>query len=50
MAAAGSTRAQIESHIRETVGVADPSPILDDVFGPGAPPDATVPWAGPRQG
>ena len=50
MAAAGSTRAQIESHIRETVGVADPRPILDDVFGPGAPPDATVPWARPRQG
>jgi hypothetical protein len=49
MAAAGSTRAQIESHIRETLGIPDPRPILDDVFGPGTAPDATVPWAGPRQ-
>jgi hypothetical protein len=49
MAAAGSTRAQIESHLRETLGIPDPRPILDDVFGPGTAPDATVPWAGPRQ-
>jgi len=45
MAAAGFTRAQVESHIRETVGVPDPGPILDEVFGPDTPPDATVPWA-----
>jgi hypothetical protein len=49
MAAAGSTRVQVESHIRETVGVPDPSPILDEVFGPGSPPEATVPWARPDQ-
>ncbi len=49
MAAAGSIRAQVESHIRETIGVADPGPILDEVFGPGSPPEATVPWARPAQ-
>jgi hypothetical protein len=48
MAAAGSSRAQVESHIRETVGVLDPGPILDEVFGPDSAPDATVPWARPR--
>jgi hypothetical protein len=47
MAAAGSTRSQVESHLRDSLGLADPGPTLDDVFGPGSSPDATVPWARP---
>ena len=45
MAASGSTRAEVGLHIRETVGVPDPAPILDEVFGPGTAPEATVRWA-----
>jgi outer membrane biosynthesis protein TonB len=47
MAAAGSTRAEVESHIGGALGLAHPSPILDEIFGKGAPPDATVSWARP---
>jgi vacuolar-type H+-ATPase subunit E/Vma4 len=50
MAAAGRTRGQVESHIRDSLGVADPAPVLDEVFGPGTPSEATVPWARPRPG
>lgn len=47
MAAAGSTRAQVEAHVRKSLGVAHPEPILDEVFGPGSHDDARVPWARP---
>ena len=47
MAATGSSRADVESHLHDKLGVGDPGTILDDVFGPGAAPDATVPWAKP---
>jgi vacuolar-type H+-ATPase subunit H len=50
MAAAGRTRADTESHIRDSLGIADPGPVLDEVFGPGTPGEATVPWAKPRPG
>ena len=45
MAAAGHTRAEVESHLRVTLAVGDPAPILDEVFGAGSPPSATVSWA-----
>jgi hypothetical protein len=45
MAAAGNTRADVESHIRESLGVEDPEPVLDEVFGPGTPGYARVEWA-----
>jgi hypothetical protein len=50
MAAAGSTRSAVESHLRDSLGVADPGPVLDEVFGPGTPADSTVPWARPAPG
>jgi hypothetical protein len=50
MAAAGRTRGQVESHIRTSLGIAEPSAVLDEVFGEGTPDDATVPWARPRPG
>jgi hypothetical protein len=49
LAAAGRTRGQAASHIRESLGIADPAPVLDEVFGPGTGEDATVPWARPRR-
>jgi hypothetical protein len=45
MAAAGRTRGEAESYIRDSLEVADPAPVLDEVFGAGTPGDATVPWA-----
>jgi hypothetical protein len=50
MAAGGSTRAEVESHITAALGVQDPSAVLDDVFGAGSAPGATVPWARPAPG
>jgi hypothetical protein len=47
MAAAGSTRAEVESHITAALGVEEPAAVLDDVFGAGSAPGATVPWARP---
>src|SRR5687767_12795093 len=34
MAAAGSTRSQVEAHLREFSDLGDPTPLLDQVFGP----------------
>jgi hypothetical protein len=45
MAGSGSSRADVESHIRETLGVEDPEPLLDEIFGPGTPGHARVEWA-----
>jgi hypothetical protein len=50
MAAAGRTRAQTGSHIRDSLGIDDPASVLDEVFGEGTPDDATVAWAKPRPG
>jgi hypothetical protein len=50
MAAAGRTRAQVERHIRDSLGIADPASVLDEVFGEGAPADAIVSWAKARPG
>ena len=45
MAAAGNTRAQVEAHLRGFLRVADPTPLLDQVFGPATGDEARVPWA-----
>jgi hypothetical protein len=47
MAASGATRAQVEVHIRDELGISEPASILDEVFGLGSDPDATVSWARP---
>ncbi|MCO5327300.1 MAG: hypothetical protein M9964_09655 [Solirubrobacterales bacterium] len=49
MAASGATRGAVREHLQRTLGLADPVPVLDEVFGPGSGEDAQVPWtAGPR--
>lgn len=45
MAAAGNTRAQVEAHLRGFLHVADPTPLLDQVFGSSTAGEARVPWA-----
>ena len=45
MAAAGNTRAQVEAHLRGFLNVADPTPLLDQVFGAATAGEARVPWA-----
>jgi hypothetical protein len=47
MAAAGSTRGEVEAHLRDSLGLAHPGTVLDDVFGAGSAGDARVPWARP---
>jgi hypothetical protein len=49
MAAAGSTRGEVESHLASSPAPTRTS-VLDDVFGPGTPADARVPWATPPSG
>ena len=48
MAAAGATRSEVESQLRYSLGVENPSSTLDDVFGPGSSPEDTVSWARPN--
>jgi hypothetical protein len=48
LAAAGRTRAETASQIRDSLGIDDPTQVLDEVFGEGTPDEATVPWAKPR--
>jgi ElaB/YqjD/DUF883 family membrane-anchored ribosome-binding protein len=45
MAAAGSTRAQVETQLRDFLAVDDPETLLDQIFGPASDPGARVPWA-----
>ena len=44
MAAAGSTRGQVREHLAQGMGVAEPSTVLDEIFGPGSAEDSRVPW------
>ena len=37
MAAAGATRARVAAHLRGSLGFAEPTPLLDEIFGPGSP-------------
>jgi hypothetical protein len=45
MAAAGNTRSQVETQLRDFLGVSDPNALLDQVFGAGTGADSRVPWA-----
>lgn len=45
MAAAGKTRAQVEVHLRGCLRVADPTPLLDQLFGAATAGEARVPRA-----
>lgn len=48
LAAAGSTRAEVGTHLRGVLGIADPGPTLDDIFGPGSSANARAPWGASR--
>lgn len=50
MAGAGSTRGQVSSHIREALGVDDPTPILNGIFGADSPEDTRAAWTRPKAG
>jgi hypothetical protein len=45
MAAGGSTRNQVEAHLREFSELGNPNRLLDEVFGPASDGDTRVPWA-----
>jgi hypothetical protein len=45
MAAAGSTRNQVEAHLREFSELGNPDRLLDEVFGPASDGDTRVPWS-----
>jgi hypothetical protein len=45
MAAAGNTRGQVETQLRDFLGLAEPAVLLDQVFGAGSDADSRVPWA-----
>ena len=45
MAAAGATRSQVESHLREFTELGNPHRLLDEVFGPASGDETRVPWS-----
>jgi hypothetical protein len=47
MAVGGSSRAEVESHLRDDLGVADPQPLLDDVFGTASHAGSRLAWGEP---
>jgi len=47
MAVGGSSRAEVEQHLRERLGVADPEPLLDDVFGVASHAGSRLAWGEP---
>jgi len=47
MAVGGSSRAEVEAHLRERLGVADPAPLLDDVFGAASTAGSRLAWGEP---
>ncbi|MGI8460437.1 MAG: hypothetical protein ACR2OC_02200 [Solirubrobacterales bacterium] len=49
MAAAGSTRGEVEAHLVHAPEPARAS-VLDEIFGPGSPAETRVPWATPPGG
>ena len=44
MAAAGRTRGQVREHLHTQLGLGETRGILDEIYGPGSPEDARVPW------
>jgi hypothetical protein len=47
MAVGGSSRAEVEQHLRDGLGVADPEPLLDDVFGAASTAGSRLAWGEP---
>lgn len=47
MAVGGSSRAEVEQHLRERLGVAEPEPLLDDVFGVASHAGSRLAWGEP---
>jgi hypothetical protein len=47
MAVGGSSRAEVEEHLREQLGVGEPQPLLDDVFGPASHAGSRLAWGEP---
>ncbi|HKG03729.1 MAG TPA: hypothetical protein VKB03_11135 [Conexibacter sp.] len=47
MAVGGSSRAEVEEHLRERLGVAEPEPLLDDVFGAASHAGSRLAWGEP---
>lgn len=47
MAVGGSSRAEVERHLRSAFGVADASSLLDDVFGAESQASSTLAWGEP---
>jgi hypothetical protein len=47
MAVGGSSRAEVEQHLRAQLGVAEPEPLLDDVFGVASHAGSRLAWGEP---
>jgi hypothetical protein len=47
MAVGGSSRAEVEEHLRTRLSVADPQPLLDDVFGTASHAGSRLAWGEP---
>jgi hypothetical protein len=47
MAVGGSSRAEVEQHLRDRLGVAEPEPLLDDVFGAASTAGSRLAWGEP---
>ena len=47
MAVGGAARADVERHLRERLGIADPSTLLDDVFGAESHAGSRLAWGEP---
>ena len=47
MAVGGSSRAEVEEHLRAELGVAEPQPLLDDVFGAASHAGSKLAWGEP---
>lgn len=46
MAVGGATRGAVGDRLRREFGVAEPTPVLDDVFGAGTADESRMPWGG----
>jgi hypothetical protein len=47
MAVGGASRADVERHLRDELGVGEPEPLLDDVFGPASHAASRLAWGEP---
>jgi hypothetical protein len=47
MAVGGSSRAEVERHLRDELGVQEPEPLLDDVFGAASTAGSRLAWGEP---